>query len=1311
MEPVSTQDIGRIYQDIAGCFGPVAARLRQRLRRLRATVNSGAFCPKELARLQRDIAASRDFVNWRRDNRPQPEYPEELPVCARREDIARLIAENQIVIIAGETGSGKTTQLPKICIDLGRGIKGMIGCTQPRRVAAISVAERVAAELKTSLGEAVGYQVRFDGHLRRETYVKFMTDGILLSETRGDPDLLEYDTLIIDEAHERSLNIDFILGYLKRLLPRRPDLKVIISSATLEVERFRDFFGGAPFLAVEGRTFPVEIIHREIADEDADLPVVVGHALEELYARHGAGDTLIFMTGEQDIRETVLHLQKRKLSGAEVLPLYSRLSPAEQRLAFHPGERRRIIVTTNVAETSVTVPRVRYVVDTGLARIKRFNARTQVESLQIEPISQASARQRAGRCGRVGPGICLRLYSEENLLSRPEYTDPEIKRSSLAGVILQMSLLRLGRVEEFPFIEPPPPQLVRSGYDELEELGALDENRVLTRTGKRIAAMPMEPRFGRMLLAAQENGSLSDALVIVAALCIQDPRLRPADKREAADYAHRKYRDKLSDFAAWLHLWRELERQREGAGSNNRFHRWCKENFLSYLRLREWRNTVEQLGRILEQTRAGAGKGALPAIPPFPGQTRQKHGKGEKPEEIALHKALLCGLFSRCGLYHEEEREYRGARETKFVIWPGSGLSGSNPKWLMAAEIVETSRPFARCCAVIDPVWLEELAPHLLKRSYASPYFDEKSGVVRALMNATFYGLPVISGRRVHYGPVDPLKAREIFIRDGLVGRKLNTKLKFYQHNNRLITNLEEEQHKLRRKDLLVDTENLFIFYDSRLPQDLHSLKQLERFCHSPEGAGRLFMSADDVTLADAGGLSRDLFPPQLLHEGLKFPLHYRFEPGHTEDGVSCTLPLGALVGLTAERFDWLVPGLLGEKIAHLIRSLPRSLRKEFNPIPQTVEHCMPRLKGQTGDFYAALAQELHRCGGVRIAPGDFRPEELPAFLRMNFRIIDTSGTIIAQGRDLAALQKECARQASKTFQAAPKNDFERGGIRDWDFALPQRLQLAGGALGWPGLIDEGQSVTLKILEDAGKAAAASRRGVCRLARIVLDSQCSRIVRSFNLSNNALLYYAAIKGGRQMLEEEALLAGLLHIYDRHATLPRNRAEFDAFLEAVRAGLYAAATQTAKAASDALMQAAELCATLEAPRPPNRQPNVEDIRLRLSCLIYPGFVRDAGVENAPHLPRYVQALRARLEKMDAAPAKDRARMEQINPLWQRCLEGFARLRQRGKASAALAEYRWLLEEYAVSLYAQELGTARPVSDKRLEEQWKAAEKEL
>lgn len=1336
----SLPDPAALLSEAGACFGPDVPLLQARLRRLRkqvrasapqARVEDPASWPLPLREQLRQVVGklrqSRAFARWREENLPKPEYPEGLPVSQKRGEIAELIRAHQVVILAGETGSGKTTQLPKICLELGRGVRGLIGCTQPRRVAAVSVAERVAAELSTPLGAAVGYQVRFDGKRAKETYVMFMTDGILLSQTRGDPDLLEYDTLIIDEAHERSLNIDFILGYLQRLLPRRPDLKVIISSATLEVDRFSAYFSGAPVMRIEGRTYPVDIQYHPLPEEDAELPVWVGHTLEKLYHEHGEGDALVFLTGEQEIRETVLHLQKRNLRGVEVLPLYSRLSPAEQRLVFHPGTARRIVVTTNVAETSVTVPRVRYVIDSGLARIKRYNARTQMESLQAEVISQASANQRAGRCGRVGPGICARLYSEEDFASRPDYTDPEIKRSSLAGVILQMELLRLGRVEEFPFIEPPAPALIRSGYDELDELGAFqtreDGTRQLTRDGKRIASLPVEPRYGRMLLAAAERGVLREAAVIVAALGVQDPRLRPAEKKEAADRAHGKFRDKLSDFKTWLHLWRELERREEEEGSNNRFARWCRENFLSYMRIREWRSAVRQLQDIIRSTQFMRGAEAdTPAAPsaasaatapaPYRGK-KLKLGKGESLEDIELHKALLCGLLSRCGKYHEDDREYRGARDTRFVIWPGSGLSGGRPAWLMSAEIVETSRAFARCCAVIDPVWLEELAPHLLKYTYSDPHFDENDGFVRAYQTATLYGLPVIEKRRIHYGAIDPVKARAVFIRDALAGRKMVSNLPFYRENCRLITKLEDEQHKLRRRDLVADEEVIAAFYEQRLPKDVHSLKQLERYCHSREGAGgrNLYLREEDIALEGGGGLSRKLFPPVFEQGALRLSLNYRFEPGHPEDGVSCAVPAGMLAGLDAAAFEWLVPGLLGEKVALLIRSLPRSLRKEFNPVPEAVEACLAQLGQPAGSFYERLAQCLSQLAPVRVSASDLRPDELPPFLRMHFKIIDAAGKTIAHGRDLRQLQKDCRQQATESFSQAPKEKFERMGLKAWgELTLPEQLTLPGGAAGYPGLADAGAAVDLRVFPTARQAENASRRGVCRLARLELEAQCRKIAKSLPLASAAQMYFAAIGGSAETLRDDILDAGLLHLFQAAPALPRDRAAFESFLNEARTRLYELANTAASAASQALLRASELQSALRAGGvlSPNQKAARDEIAMQFAALVHPGFAREAGIEHMPHIARYVQGLLLRLQKAQTAAPKDRERAKTINPLWERCRSGFLRAQKQRQANPALGQYRWLLEEYAVSLFAQELGTPQPISPKRLDEQWAAVE---
>lgn len=1287
-----------MLSELGGCYHADIPRLRHQINRAKSE--------QDFARIQKKVAASQDFVGWRADNLPKPTFPEQLPVCARASEIAEAIRDNQVVIIAGATGSGKTTQIPKICLEMGRGVNGIIGCTQPRRVAAVSVAERVAQELETPLGDAVGYQVRFEQRLKRETYIKFMTDGVLLSETRSDPDLLAYDTLIIDEAHERSLNIDFILGYVKRLLSRRPELKVIVSSATIEVERFCDFFDGAPALEVEGRTYPVDIIYSPCEEDDADLPVVVGHTADNLYREFGMGDTLVFMTGEQDIRETVAHLEKKFQGRAEVLPLYSRLTPAEQRMVFHPGSKTRIIVSTNVAETSVTVPRIRYVIDSGLARIKRYNPRTQVERLQIEAISQASANQRSGRCGRVQAGICVRLYDQKEFSLRPEYTDPEIKRSSLAGVILQMSLLRLGRVDDFPFIEPPMPTLIRSGYDELEEIGAIDSERRLTRDGKAIAALPLEPRFGRMLLTAYREGCLEEAVVVVAALSVQDPRLRPVERRDEADRAHKKYRDKYSDFKSWLHLWRELEKQRKELGSNNRYNKWCRDNFLSYLRLREWNNTVRQLTELMERTR-------LPKLERTEAANRKKRKFNPKTslDDPQLHKSLLSGLLSRCGVYHEEDKDYRGSRGTKFHIWPGSGLAGSKTKWIMSAEIVETTRPFARCAAAVEIDWLEDVGYHLLKYSYSEPFFDERGGCVRAYMNATLYGLPVVEKRRVHYGPVDPHKSREVFILDGLVRRKLYSKLPFYRNNSRLINKLEDGQNKLRRSGLLIDEQGLYDFYASRLPENIYTLRALERYCQKEQNADKLMMSEGDVCLEPANGLGKSSFPEKMVVDNHSIALNYKFEPGHKDDGVTATLPLGILPNLTEDIFDWLVPGLLPQKISELLRLLPRRLRRELNSYSDITERASAEIGFGKGNLYRSLADFISKEYCVRVDAEDFSYDQLPPFLRMNFTVIDSSGKTVAGGRDLSELKERCAAKASDNFKQAPKKSFERRGITAWDFDLPQTVSLAGGAKGYPGLHDDKTSVSLKICQSPQEAERITLRGICRLASICLAPQISKIIKSLSVTQNALMQYAAIGGGQQQFNDEVIECSVLHLFTAFGTAPTNKQEFETFLEYLRTELYPCAYGVARAATESLEAMPAVLGQLQPARSDIKNQSISEMRSQLGRLIYPGFIRDAGVDNIKNIPRYLQAIVLRNERAQSFIQKDRKRAQEINPLWEQTLQAFATAQKKRLYLPQLLEYRWMLEEYAVSLFAQEVGTSGAVSLSSLNKLWKNIEREL
>ncbi len=1291
------QDLKEIKQELRLCFGADAARMLHQFSRKRRHKSGFDFSGK--------IKKSRELLDWRRDNVPEIVYPDDLPIVEARDKIKAAVASNQVVIIAGETGSGKTTQLPKICLELGRGISGYIGCTQPRRVAAVSISSRVAEELGSRQGEAVGYQVRFDEKVSHKSYVKFMTDGILLAETRVDPDLLAYDTLIIDEAHERSLNIDFILGYLKRLLPRRPDLKVIVSSATLEVERFVEYFSGAESIIVEGRTYPVDVIYQPIENENALLSVQVGRAYESLISEFGNGDALVFMSGEQEIRETVNHLERRRLVGVEVLPLYGRLTPAEQQRVFAPGAQRRIIVATNVAETSVTVPRIRYVIDAGQARIKRFNSRTGVESLQVESISKASAAQRCGRCGRIGPGICVRLYSEDDFESREEYTDPEIKRSSLAGVILHMNLLRLGKVEDFPFIQPPPGSLVRAGYSELEEIGAISEAGEITAEGKRIARLPIEPRFGKMLLTALEYGCLDKMLTIVSGLSVQDPRLRPVDKQEDADRAHGRYRDRFSDFLSWLHLWRVLQQEREKAGSNNKFNRFCRDNFLSYLRLREWFNTRAQLEQ--ELSKYGHARSEPRYI------EKKKLGVNDIPEEN-LHRALLSGLLSHCGKYHDEDKEYRGAKETRYLIWPGSGLSGEKPEWTVAAEIVETSKKFARTVAKIKPEWLEDAALHLLKRSYSEPFFDEKSGCVRAFMNATLYGLPVVEKRRVHYGSIDPEKSREIFIRDGLVGMKLRSRVRFYKANVRLINSVQEEQDRIRSKELLVDTNALYDFYDKRLPKNIYTEKNLQKYARREEERGRkaLFMCEQDILLENRAGLSKDLFPDKFKVGDFEFPLTYKFDPSAADDGVSCTIPLGVLPNLNPEEFEWLVPGLWGEKIAGMLRSLPRSLRREFNPIPDSVELLRGKFLRRGSGFTTTLCDLIRAEYGVKLGPEDFRPEELTAFLRMNFIIIDSSSKVVVSGRDLPAIQQECAGKSRSNFEAASKDRYEKKSVCSWDFELFSPLRLAGGAVGYLGLKDNVKTVSLEVFPAVEPALRTSRRGIARLALNILNVQCRRIIKSLPVTERGYIYYAAIGGGKERLQQDILLAAVLYLLGREKKLPDNKAEFESFCETLRSKLYEVSYTLGGAVQEALLAVVDFMREIEALKPSGmKREALEEIYAQVSRMVYNGFVRDAGVEYTPAITRYIAGLQLRVKKLEGAVQKDRKRAQEINPLWQRCLEAFSKIQQAGGYSESLIEYRWMLEEYAVSLFAQEVGTACKISLKRLDEIWRLVLQDL
>ncbi len=1272
----------------------------QRLREAKDTPRTRA----ELARVERRIEQSRQFLARRLERRPACEYPAELPVSERREEIAAAIGANRVTIIAGETGSGKTTQLPKICLELGRGAAGQIGVTQPRRIAALGVAERVAQELGSAVGDLVGYQIRFEARTSPLTLVKFMTDGVLLAETRADRWLEAYDTLIIDEAHERNLNVDFLLGYIKRLLPRRPDLKLIVSSATLDVARFSAFFGDAPVVEVSGRTYPVEIRHRPPAEEDSDLPGLVAAALAELDGETagpaaGRGDALVFLPGEQDIRETAELLTGRALPDTEILPLFGRLSAGEQRKVFQTSRRRRIVLATNVAETSVTVPRIRYVIDSGLARINRFDQRTQVERLRVESISQASAAQRAGRCGRVGPGICVRLYAADDLESRPEFTDPEIKRSSLASVILQMKELRLGEVEAFPFLEPPAPGQIKRGYEELFELGALDAERQLTPAGQRMARLPLEPRYARILLTAAELGVLPEALVIVAGLSVQDPRERPFAQRAAADAAHRRFRDPQSDFAGWLHLWRFCDDAAAERPSNNQFRRFCQEHFLSYRRLREWRAVREQLAEMLAD---------LPAGPTVTGTVRNQN----------LHRALLAGLLSRLG-QQTDKKDYQGAHGARFHIFPASGLFKTRPAWVFAAELVETKRLYAREAAAVDPTWAEALAPHLCKYSYADPHWDGRMGRAVAFEQVTIFGLPIVTRRRVDYGRVAPAAARKLLIEHGLVGGDLQTKLEFLEHNLRLVTEVHDWEQKARRTDLLVDKAALCAFYDSRLPDEAVSLRTLEKWFS--RAARReptlLHLRREDVLLQTLSGLTDADFPPYWIQGALKLPLNYRFAPGAADDGVTCTVPVGVLPQLDDWRTEWLVPGLLAEKVALLLRSLPRTLRRECNPIPETVSELLPRLEFGARPLREALGESLLELRGLRVPLDAWRPEELPAFLQLNYRIVDAAGETLAEGRDLNELRARLGQKAKEDFKRAPKQNWECQGLTDWpDGDLPERVELTSGGLachGFPALVDQGTSVAVKIFPAPEPARLTHRAGFVRLGLLALGEKPAGIRRGLPLGQAALLFYSALGGKTEPLRDDLVFAAAAQLFLADRPPARDETAFREILRAQGHKLALTAYELGRTVDQALTTAAGLHSRLNAPVAPGplvAAAQAEIVR-QLAELVYPGFARDHGAENLAALPRYLEAIRMRLERLRQNPGKDRTKAELIEPL-------YAEFRRRRETLPAIircgdefGRYRWMLEEYRVSIYAQEVGASGPISPKRLAEQWARVEAQI
>ncbi|MFD4369801.1 ATP-dependent RNA helicase HrpA [Rhodococcus sp. NPDC058521] len=1263
-------------------------RLRRRIDR--------AKTPDAFDSIAAEIDKARARLSSRAEKVPQVTYPSALPVAARKDDIAKAIAEHQVVIVAGETGSGKTTQIPKICLELGRGLRGLIGHTQPRRLAARTVAERIAEEVGTDLGDTVGYTVRFNDQVSDGTLIKLMTDGILLAEIQRDKMLRRYDTLIIDEAHERSLNIDFILGYLKQLLPRRPDLKVIITSATIDPERFAQHFSTdgvpAPIVEVSGRTFPVEMRYRplsiEVGDQVVDLDPVdaVCEAVDELCAE-GDGDILVFLSGEREIRDTADALRDRRLRSTEIVPLYARLSAAEQHKVFTPHSGRRVVLSTNVAETSLTVPGIRYVVDPGTARISRYSVRTKVQRLPIEPISQASARQRSGRCGRVAEGICIRLYSEEDFEARPAFTEPEILRTNLASVILQMAALGLGDVAAFPFVESPDPRAVRDGVGLLEELGAIErgataEGPVLTATGRELAQLPVDPRMARMLVEGHRNGCLAELLVIVSALSIQDVRERPADHQQAADEKHARFAVENSDFLAFTKLWEYLHEQRREL-SSSQFRKMCHNEFLHWLRIREWQDLHGQLRQITRGL--GWEVGDTPAT------------------EAAIHQSLLAGLLSHIGLREGEKREFLGARGTHFAIFPGSTLFKKPPRWVMAAELVETSRLWARMTARIEPEWAEKLAPGLVKRTYSEPHWSTKRAAAVAYERVTLYGLPLVAKRPVTYSSIDPEVSRDLFIRHALVQGEWQTNHKFFHANRALLDDVEELENRARRRDILVDDDTLFDFYDSRIGPEAVSARHFDSWWKKTRRTtpDLLDFTPDTVVNADAATVLDGQYPDAWRQGEIQFPLIYQFEPGTEEDGVTARIPVALLAGIRPAGFDWLVPGMREDLVTALIKTLPKTLRRQVVPAPDYAVAALSAVKPRSEPLTIAIARELSRLGSCRITPEDFDPSALPDHLRMTFAAVDEDGRVLERSKSLTGLRNSLAPRVRDEV-AKTATSSERPPALAWTPAtlgtLPATVtrEVAGQkVVGYPALVRENDGVAVRVLSTATEQKAANRAGLRELLLGTVPTRTKTVVAAVSNAQRLTLGQNP-DGSLDALVADCRNAAANALIDSWKEPVRSPEEFDALVKTARDTLPRNASILLRLTIPALDNAHRLETVLAR----SRGEAAEDVREQLDTLLFPGFVTELGVAGVRELPRYLAAATLRLESLPASADRDRKGMDVLDRVYAAYERMLASIPPERHHGADVNAVHWMIEELRVSLFAQSLGTPVAVSEKRI-----------
>ncbi|MDR2241235.1 MAG: ATP-dependent RNA helicase HrpA [Providencia alcalifaciens] len=1240
-----------------------------------------------------DIEKAKQKVEKKRLNMPKIVYPENLPVSQRKQAIFDAINQHQVVIIAGETGSGKTTQIPKICLELGRGVKGFIGHTQPRRLAARSVASRLAQELECELGTNVGYKVRFSDQVSDTTQVKLMTDGILLAELQNDKLLLQYDTIIIDEAHERSLNIDFILGYLRQLLPKRPDLKVIITSATIDPERFSRHFGHAPIVEVSGRTYPVEVRYRPIMgdDNDSERDQIDGiiDAVNEL-GRESAGDILIFMSGEREIRDTADALSKLQLRHTEVLPLFARLSNSEQNRIFHPHGGRRIILATNVAETSLTVPGIKYVIDTGYARISRYSYRTKVQRLPVEAISQASANQRKGRCGRVSDGICIRLYSEEDFLSRPEFTDPEILRTNLASVILQMTSIGLGDIAAFPFVEAPDKRNIQDGVKLLEELGGIqphkdaDKGYRLTDIGRQLAQLPVDPRLARMVIEARKYGAVRETMVIVSALSIQDPRERPLDKQQASDEKHRRFHDKQSDFLAFLNLWDYLKQQQEEL-SNAQFRKMCRQDCLNYLRIREWQDLYTQLRQVVKEQ--GFAINSAPA------------------DFRSIHVSLLAGLLSHIGQKDAEKHEFTGARNARFTIFPGSGLFKKPPKWTMVAELVETSKLWGRIAASIDPEWIEPLAEHLVKHHYSEPHWSKSEGAVTASEKVTLYGLPIVASRQVNYGSIDPLLCRELFIRHALVEGDWNTRHAFFRANLKLLSEVEDLEHKSRRRDILVDDETLFAFYDQRIPNGVISSRHFDKWWKtvSKQQPDLLSFEKNMLIKEDAGNVSA-LDYPNYWHQGdLKFRLSYQFEPGTDADGVTVHIPLAILNQVQNVGFDWQVPGLRHELIVALIKSLPKPIRRNFVPAPNYASAFLERVPTPEGSVLDKLERELRRMTGVTVEREAWQLDQLPVHLKMTYRVVNDKNKTVAEGQDLDVLKDSLKEKVQETLSEVVDDGIEQSGLHIWSFGeLPQRYEQKRGGYSvkaYPALVDEKNSVGIRVFETEFEQQQAMWGGIRRLLLLNIPSPIKYLHEKLPNKSKLGLYFNPY-GKVLELIDDCIACGIDQLIATYGGAVWTEEQFESLKEYARAELNDVVVNIAKQVEQILTAVFAINKRLKGRVDFSMALALSDLKAQMSGLVFKGFVTEQGWKRLPDILRYLNGIERRLEKLAIDPNRDRAQMskvEHVQTMWQQWMSKLTPLQ---KQLPEVQEVRWMIEELRVSLFAQQLGTPYPISDKRI-----------